>query len=78
MSAWTPCAEALPPMLPTDPWDWRAQSAWVLAKTERGEAFVARYWATTEEEDEPQTGWQQRGRDGYDMDDVASWCEVPA
>lgn len=70
---WTRCDEHLPPL--TFDGEWRKESGWVLAKTDRSEVWVAEYAEDVEGDIEPR--WTVRGPDGYTLDNVIAWRFIP-
>lgn len=73
MSAWINTAENLPAIQ-------NEESDWVLVRLATGEVYVAQLrqsvWGP--DEGDVHVQWIARGQDGYDLDNVVEWVEIPA
>lgn len=79
MSAWINTDERLPELV-DDGYD--LESAWVLARTDGGEVYVARLrqsrdWSYIPVQLFP-AAWIARGPDGYQLGNVVAWAEIPS
>lgn len=78
MSAWINCAERLPELIPDE---FDRESRWVLVRTAapQSEVYVAHLRQLWEYDDTPRAPeWIARGPDGYELENVVEWTEIPA